>query len=237
MNRGLPKGVYPTRTDKFSAITWEFGGKLKYVGTFETPEEAAYNRLVAMQGHHWEGMPENPLNYFGFVYRITSLETGKIYIGSKQFHLWTGPKGGYKCTDPKDPRWNKTVWKESDWKDYTGSSEELNEEIAKKGKHMYRYEFMHLCRNKLDLHLTEVQYQVNNNVLEAVDANGNYKYYNKNIASKLFRAPYRVCDVEEARAMSIDFMEEYYLNPQKCSGCSSIIPFGISYCPRCGNGR
>ena len=53
-------------------------------------------------------------DFFGFVYRITNLQTGKQYIGRKYFTQRRKPRGG-----------KRRVTSESDWKKYYGSSEEL----------------------------------------------------------------------------------------------------------------
>ena len=75
---------------------------------------------------HWssELLTENfdPLNFFGFVYRITRVDTGRSYIGKKQLVFTRRKKVKGRVN-------RKHVKKESDWKDYTGSCDELNEEI------------------------------------------------------------------------------------------------------------
>lgn len=226
------KGVYEYPSG-YRAMFWE-GPKVRHIGYYEDPREAHYQHLMKQQGHHWVGMPDDLSASFGFIYQITSLETKKMYIGSKQFYLWDGPQGGYKCTDPRDPRWNRKAWRESDWRTYTGSSRKLSEEMARNGVHAYKYEVLQLCSDKLELHMAEIQHQLDRNVLEATDSNGNYLYYNENIASKVFRAPYKVCDMEEARRFSLEAMEEYYLKPELCKKCSTVVPYGINHCPRCG---
>ena len=77
-----------------------------------------------------EGDYENPWTYqgttftsadidgqFGFVYRITNLQTGQQYIGRKYFVQKRKPRGS---------RRKRTS--ESNWKAYYGSSKELNED-------------------------------------------------------------------------------------------------------------
>ena len=54
-------------------------------------------------------------DFFGFVYRITNLQTGKKYIGRKYFYQFRKPRGK-----------SRKVKSESDWKKYYGSSDELN---------------------------------------------------------------------------------------------------------------
>ena len=54
---------------------------------------------------------------FGFVYRITNLQTEKAYIGRKYFYAFRTPKGK-----------KRKVKQESDWKKYYGSCPELKED-------------------------------------------------------------------------------------------------------------
>ena len=54
-------------------------------------------------------------DFFGFVYRITNLQSGKQYIGRKYFTQKRKPRGG-----------KRRVTSESDWKRYYGSSNELS---------------------------------------------------------------------------------------------------------------
>ena len=46
-------------------------------------------------------------DFFGFVYRITNLQTGKKYIGRKYFYQFRKPRGK-----------SRKVKSESDWKKY-----------------------------------------------------------------------------------------------------------------------
>ena len=64
----------------------------------------------------------DPTAFFGFVYRIVRKDTGRSYIGKKQLIFTRRMK-------VKGRKNRKHVKKESDWKDYTGSCDELNTEI------------------------------------------------------------------------------------------------------------
>ena len=72
-------------------------------------------------------------DYYGFVYRITNLCTGKQYIGRKYFVQKRKPKGG-----------KRRVTSESDWKRYFGSSEELKQDVRDLGKENFRREIISL---------------------------------------------------------------------------------------------
>ena len=88
-----------------------------------------------------EDLPENT---FGFIYEITHLPTGKKYIGKKQLLSERNVKLGKKETEilkeerklekkkGKTPS-KKKVIKESDWKTYYGSHQEIKE-MVKNGK-------------------------------------------------------------------------------------------------------
>lgn len=67
----------------------------------------------------WINVPENLEDHYGFIYLITNLSNGKMYVGKKQF--WK-----IKKLPPLKGRKNKRHSKvESDWKSYYGSSKEL----------------------------------------------------------------------------------------------------------------
>jgi hypothetical protein len=73
----------------------------------------------------------------GFVYIITNTTNGKSYIGKK---LFTKSKTYQKNKKKKKTRVS------SDWKTYTGSNEELNEDI--KNGHVIKKKILHLCKSK-----------------------------------------------------------------------------------------
>ena len=228
-NHHLPLGVYE-RCGKYRAFKWDTKGRTTVVALCTTPEEAAYKRLLGIQGHHWLNMEEDLEEYFGFTYLITNKKTGKKYVGKKQFYLWDGPVGGFKCTDPRSEWWDAKAWKNSSWQTYTGSCEELNQEILSGNVWDYQYEVLELCHDKLSLHISEINHMMLWNVLYATDSKGEYVFYNKNIASLEFRPPFKRHEVELARENSMEAMRIYYLKPKHCPVCNSVIPYGVSTC-------
>jgi len=92
----------------------------------------------------------------GFVYKITNLNDGRFYIGKKLF-----TRAGYKTIKKK----KKKIRVESDWKNYYSSSEELNEDVQKLGKNMFRREILKLCKSKSECTYYEAKYQFELNVL------------------------------------------------------------------------
>jgi hypothetical protein len=86
-----------------------------------------------------EVKPEDVEGYYGFVYGITEIATGKKYIGRKYLTKakTTQVKGKKKRTRVK-----------SDWEDYYGSNAELLKEIENKGKELFVREILHLCKTR-----------------------------------------------------------------------------------------
>ncbi len=108
---------------------------------------------------------------FGYIYKITEKETGRIYIGKKQLIFDRKKKLGKKelaLIEVKPGRrpTSKRVKSESDWKDYWGSSKELNEEIKKKGKDKFERVIIQLAYSSKQLTYFETQYQFSYNVLQ-----------------------------------------------------------------------
>lgn len=238
-NEGLPVGVYQRPSGRYQYRHWttdENGTRQTALGVCDDPFEAGYKRLVAIQGHHWEGVEHNPEEYWGFIYCITHRASGKMYIGKKQYRLWDGPPGGYKCTDPEDEWFDESLWRQNDWQFYTGSCEELNRDLKAGSVWDYEYKVLHLSKNKLDLHLAEVFEQMGRDVLEALDANGEYLYYNRNIAGMEFRAPFLKADMRAKQEATQKEVKMYYLRPRLCRNCQSVIPYpGNGGCVECGS--
>lgn len=129
---------------------------------------------------HWEFESDFDINdYFGFIYRITEKDTGKKYIGKKQFNF-------IRRVAVKGKKNKKTVTKESDWKTYTSSSVKLNEQIILKGKDNYKFEIVELFKGKGALHYAEVHYLIVENALREKFPNGERVYYNGNIPAVKF---------------------------------------------------
>lgn len=96
-------------------------------------------------------------DYYGFVYEITHLITGKKYIGKKFFYsLKTKQVNGKK----------KRVKVASDWQSYYGSNEELKSDVKTNGKESFRREILHLCKTKGECGYLEAREQFDKRVLE-----------------------------------------------------------------------
>ncbi len=116
---------------------------------------------------------ETPEEYQGFVYLITEVDTGKKYIGKKNF--WR-PK-----VLPKNSKRNRRVRTrvESDWRDYHGSNKEVQLLVEEKGKDNYNRQILHLCKTKGEMSYYEAKLQFDNDVLLSNE------YYNEFIGCKI----------------------------------------------------
>jgi hypothetical protein len=121
----------------------------------------------------------------GFVYLIESLIDGKLYIGRKYFHSIRKVKGK-----------TRRQRKESDWKTYYGSSEELKTIILEHGKNNFKRVILSLHSTKGDVNYEEVKQQFLNNVLE------DDRFLNENINGKWHRKP---AHIVEGRILNEDY--------------------------------
>ena len=116
-----------------------------------------------MNTGHWQlspGLELNPLA-FGFIYEITNnaLNEPKKYIGKKQCI------SKFKRKPLKGKTRNRLDQKESDWKTYTGSCRELNEDIQKYGKENFTFKILEWGNSKFELGYKEIKLQLLHDVL------------------------------------------------------------------------
>lgn len=102
--------------------------------------------------------------YKAFVYLITNLTTGRLYVGLKQTTF-------SKTRQVKGKK--KRVRVESDWRDYWSSSEELQKDVEKLGQENFKREILYYCKLKSHANYLEAREQMDRRVLENPD-----KYYN-----------------------------------------------------------
>ena len=128
---------------------------------------------------HWvlaEGICVNE-DTFGFIYEINNTVTNKKYIGKKQCKKKLKRK-------PLKGKINRRIEeKESDWKEYTSSSNDLNEDIIKYGKDKFIFKILKICDSKWELAYFEIKEQLERNVLLRDD------YYNGIINVRIGRPP------------------------------------------------
>ena len=118
-------------------------------------------------------------DFFGYVYRITNIQSGRQYIGRKYFYQKRKPKGG-----------KRRITSESDWKRYYGSSDELKQDIKQFGKDKFRREIisLHTTLGKVNYEETK-QLFLHNVLMESLD-DGTPMYYNSNILGRYMKKDY-----------------------------------------------
>lgn len=123
----------------------------------------------------WQNKIDNIDEYYGFVYIIINKINNKKYIGKKFY--WS-----YLKRPPLKGKKNRRIEKrETDWKDYWGSSNELLNDIKKYGQENFERKILYHCENKFDCAYKEIEEQIKRRVLFKVD------YYNKIINVRLSR--------------------------------------------------
>ena len=112
---------------------------------------------------------ELPEDVVGFVYQITNMTNGRMYIGKKLARF-------KRSRPPLKGRKNKRRYKvDSDWRDYYGSSDELTADVMRLGKDKFQREILYYCHSKAELSYVEAREQFARKVLESND------YYNGHI--------------------------------------------------------
>ena len=139
-----------------------------------------------------EGIYENPWIYqgtaftsadigefFGFVYRITNIQTGKQYIGRKYF-----------VQKRKSGNSRRKRTSESNWKAYYGSSKELTEDRKLLGNSCFKREIISLHKTPGKVNYEETRQLFIHNVLTEEGSDGTPAYYNSNILGRYMRKDY-----------------------------------------------
>jgi hypothetical protein len=116
-----------------------------------------------------EEFSEDIKKYEGFVYLIENLTNGRKYVGKKSF--WQRRK------NRKTGRRQK---KESDWKKYFGSSDEVKADVKELGEENFKRTILRLCIYAKEMSFHEQREQWERGVLHTDE------YYNTNIGGKFF---------------------------------------------------
>lgn len=116
-------------------------------------------------------------DFFGFIYEITNTVNGKKYIGKKQCH------SRLKRKPLKGKKRNRIDYIDSDWREYTSSSNELNNDIKEFGKDKFIFKIIKICNSKWALAYYEIKEQIDKDVLLRDD------YYNGICNCRIGKAP------------------------------------------------
>ena len=115
------------------------------------------------QGKEIDTIPDE---YEGFVYLITNLSDNRKYIGKKL--------AKFKTTKPplKGKKNKRRGYKESDWRDYWGSSDKLQADVEELGADKFTREILYFCTSRAEMSYLEAKEQFDRRVLETEE------YYN-----------------------------------------------------------
>jgi hypothetical protein len=122
-----------------------------------------------------EPVTELPTDCVGFVYQITCTVNGRMYIGKKLARFKTLRYKMHTQKNGKKVRKRIRGAVSSDWQDYYGSSDALNQDIERYGKDKFRREILYYCRSKAECNYIEAREQFARKVLESD------QYYNGHI--------------------------------------------------------
>jgi hypothetical protein len=96
------------------------------------------------------------VDYTSFVYCITNITNGKMYIGKKSLK--------FKKTKVVKGKKKRSLI-ESDWKTYYGSNKNLHQDIELLGENNFKREILRLCKTKGEASYFETKYIFDLNVL------------------------------------------------------------------------
>jgi hypothetical protein len=115
-------------------------------------------------------------DYVGFVYEVYDTEAKMKYIGKKKF--WS------KVTRPplKGKKNKRRSVKESDWKSYYGSSEEVKQLVENTGEWRFKRKIIRLCKSLGEMSYYEMKEQIDRDVLLKPE-----EYYNAFVGGKIHR--------------------------------------------------
>ena len=111
-------------------------------------------------------LSELPEGCEAFVYLITNTTNGRMYVGKKL--------AKFKTTKPplKGKKNKRRGTKESDWRDYWGSSDNLQADVLELGEDKFTRQILHICPSRGVASYLEAKEQFDRNVLLTDD------YYN-----------------------------------------------------------
>ena len=123
--------------------------------------------------HNKEFTGEEIGEYFGMVYLITNVKTGRKYVGKKFF-----TKAARRQVKGK----SKKVRVASDWEKYFGSNKVIQEEVKTLGEDVFKREILHLCKTRSECSYWETWEIFNRDALRTDD------YYNDWVSCRIRKA-------------------------------------------------
>lgn len=134
-------------------------------------------------------------NAFGFIYKIQHKTSKRYYIGKKVLFNNVKRKLTKKelaeQTGPGRKPTTEIVQKESNWKDYWGSSKDFLEYVKSEGQDKFERKILYIVPTKKLLTYYETKAQMENNCLE------NPLCYCDNILGKFYRKDFPLPKLEE----------------------------------------
>jgi len=132
-----------------------------------------------------EELKEIPPWCIGFIYRLDIIDPVngyKFYIGKKSFYNSKKVNISKKRRKLEGTRKRvERIIKESDWRDYFGSSKEVQDYIEKNGKSTISRVILKLCKSKIDLTYWETYNLMSHEVLFVDNC------FNLNIMGKFYK--------------------------------------------------
>jgi hypothetical protein len=137
-----------------------------------------------------ETLPEDCI---GFVYLITNITSGRMYIGKKlaKFSKTTYKTVKLKNGTKKKKRIRSKI--DSDWREYYGSSPALTEDVTQLGTENFTREILYYCSSKAECSYIEAREQFSRRVLESND------YYNGHIQVRVHGSHIRKLQENQAK--------------------------------------
>jgi hypothetical protein len=134
---------------------------------------------------------ELPADCVGIVYLITNTESGRMYVGKKLARFKTTRYRMHTQKNGKKVRKKIRGAVASDWQDYYGSSDALQNDVKLLGKNKFRREILYYCRSKAECNYIEAREQFSRKVLESD------RYYNGHIRVRVHGSLINNKDIQE----------------------------------------
>ena len=136
----------------------------RHTTTRQTKTDRGENQAPVSTFMQWtykgEQVDEIPDDIEGFVYLITNTTNNKKYIGKKL--------AKFKTTKPplKGRKNKRRGKKESDWRDYWGSSDKLIADVETIGQEKFTREILYYCKSRGEMSYLEAREQFERRVVE-----------------------------------------------------------------------